>query len=293
MPNYDGWREKVAVVREVSDEYLSEEEKNTLRDIFVPLATALAEKAPRSQLYHDLARCQTEGRCSVLKYDPEKDKFVFTRDGKQRDLDPDLFVEKGFVVCRRKDSGDVYIRWGESAKGVLAVQYTEKSMCDPEDEFLGTVHLHPAGAVFPSGGDMFYSVLAKYGCIAGKVYNPEEKKEYARVLCHVADDSYVYDPRQDGFDLSYLFVEYPELVSLKQKYEREVLDIIRHYQGYTLKVTDADGRVFVYVFPPRTPGVLHELVRKVKEVYRDTHRFELFTVDLSRSEPPDLSSIER
>ena len=297
MANWERWADKVVVVRSMEDPSTPEKDLEVLRKVFVPLGAALASGASRSQLYHDLAECQVKGECSVLKYDPKKDRFVFSRNGKERELNPDLFVERGFKVCKSKDTGDVYIRFGKSQKGMLAVSY-EGVSCDPGDETLGTVHLHPAGAVFPSGADMFFSVLSKYNCIAGKVYDPEEKKEYARVFCSVTDDDFLYDlsdeERRTGhIDASRIFAEYPELLKLKSEYESVVRDSIQRYDMFLLKVEDAEGNRVEYIFPPRAAGAVYELVRKAKEVYKDISKFELYTVDLSRSEPPSLSTLER
>lgn len=297
MPNWSEWDKDIVIVREVEDPSTPKSDLETIHKIFVPLSAALAKTASRSQLFHDLAECYVKGECSPLKYDPDKDRFVFTRDGKERQLSPDLFTERGFKVCLRKDTGDVYIRWGKSKKGMLAVSY-EGVACDPEDEELGTVHLHPAGAVFPSGMDLLFSVQHKYSCIAGKVYDPKDRKEYARVFCAVTDDTFRYEPTEEerkagGINVSEILAEYPELLKMKSEYESRVREVLSHYDFYTLRVIDAKGAVYDYVFPPRSVGAIHELVRKVKEVFRDTHRFELYTVDLSESKPPSLSTLEK
>lgn len=297
MPNYEGWRDKLSVISVVEDSGLSPGERQVLRDVFLPISVALAGTVSRSQLYYDLAECQMENRCSPLKYDPEKKKFVFTRDGKERELDPALFVERGLKVCRRKDTGDVYIRWGKPIEGLLAVSYGGV-VCDPGDETLGMIHVHPAGAVFPSGEDMFSTIFAKHHCIAGRVYDPKAKKDYARVLCYVTDDVFLYDAseaeeRMGYYDLTRIVAEFPDLFRLKSEYESKLVRAAMDYNGKTLRVIDGNGSTYVYVFPPSSFAVLRDLVNISKDTFKDSHRFELYVVDLSESEPPSLSELEK
>lgn len=290
MPNWSDWRDHIKVVYTYADPSLSQSDRKVLEDIFVPLASSLAEQAPRSQFFHDLARCYTEHRCSELTYDPKSGSFVYTKDGKERHVNADLFQEKGFRVCQ-KPSGDVYIRFGKTVPGTLAVDMSS-AKCDPSDESLGTIHLHPAGAVFPSGEDMLVSIRDRYNCIAGRVYDPKSKKDFARVLCYVTDDVYRW-PSDVPFDSARASAEYPDLLQMYSKYRREITKAISSYGAYEIVVKDERGNVYDYIFPPSAIGVLDDLVRKVKEYFKDSHSFELEVVDLSESEPPDLYSLER
>ena len=290
MPNWTGWVGKLDVVYADEDNTLPSEERTVVKDIFLPLGVALAKTAPRSQLFHDLARCYTEKHCTALVFNPKTDQFDYERDGKEKHVRADLFQEKGFRVCQRP-SGDVYIRWGKTVSGTLAVDMTD-AVCDEGDTSLGTIHLHPAGAVFPSGNDMLVSIRDKYNCISGKVYDPSVRKDFARVFCSVTDDAYLW-PEDVKWDPVRAAAEYSDVVKMTSKYNLDVHRAIVDYGVYELVVKDEKGNVFDYIFPPTSLGALGDLLRKVKQDFRDSHSFELFVVDLSDSEPPSLSTLEK
>lgn len=294
MSNWRDWGDRIHLVYLEADETLSARDKEVLRNIMLPLGVALAQTAQRPQFYLSLAECYSKGECTELTYDPKRDAFVYKKNGRERELNPDKFIERGFLVCRSKDTDDIYIRFGIPSRGGLSVSY-EGIDCYPGDERLGSIHLHPAGAVFPSGADMIMSIFHKYNCISGKYYDPEKKRDYARVFCAVTDDAVLADFLYEGGNPSpeKVLSLFPEVFQLNRRYEIRMQDVNNRYaEGRTLVVKGADGE-YTYVFPPPNLGALNDYLEVVRDVFRDTHKFELYVADLSDSKPPDLNKLER
>lgn len=216
-------------------------------ELFRAAATLAKEYAQPPEFYLSLAECFSSGRCSALRYDEKKGAYVYTEDGKQKSVPASRFQERGYVVCMRKDGTFRYVPM-KPLPGQLGAS-ASPGVCLP-DTPVATIHTHPAGAVFPSGADLYTLSDFSAMCIAGKL--KDKDGEYYRVLC-----AYPF-PWTDRSDL----------VKVATRVDNELVKMSSHYGDvYSLVVYDARGIKYAYVFPPGTASAY--FVDRVRELVKD------------------------
>lgn len=222
---------------------LSERERD---EIFRAAAT-LAKRAADPDFYLDLARCYTVGKCTALRYDEKRDAYVYTEVNVQREVPASAFQEHAYMVCRRSDGSFRYVPL-KPLPGQLGAR-VNASLCYP-DRPVGVIHTHPAGAVFPSGADLYVLSDLSAMCISGKM--KDKSGEYYRVFCA----------------FPYPWVDREDLARIVDRVDSTVERFVRHYEDVlSLAVFDREGFKYMYVFPPGTASAY--LVDKIREQVKD------------------------
>lgn len=224
---------------------LSQRQKD---ELFRAAATLAKRYASPPDFYLSLARCFSSGKCSALRYDPKKDVYYYEEAGERKEVPASRFQERGYAVCMRDDGSFRYIPL-KPLPGQLGMS-APRGICLP-DRFVASIHTHPAGAVFPSGTDLYTLSDLDAMCIGGKM--KDGSGEYYRVLC-----AFPYPWAHDRRDLA----------KLATKVDQELSRIDKLYEDvYSLVIYDKDGIKFAYVFPPGTASAY--IVDRIRQIVRD------------------------
>ena len=217
------------------------------RDELFRATATLAKRAEGPDFYLSLAECFSKGKCSALRYDAEKDVYYYTEGDKRREIPASRFQEHAYMVCKVPNGSFRYVPI-KPLPGQLGASAPE-GICLP-DKPVGVIHTHPAGAVFPSGEDLYTLSKLSAMCIGGKM--KDDSGEYYRVLC-----AFPY-PWADRMDIARVASRVNETIERFDRYFEDV---------YSLAVYDKHGIRYLYVFPPGTASAY--LVDKIREAVKD------------------------